>query len=116
MSELEHLRSASESIRRFVDNAEADGEAGLRSASEDISRISEQLATVGQMLSDGSLRSNKSDNIDTELQDYRANLERLRATLTVIEERLRSEREILLQKRQHLSAVGRWAANTKGIE
>lgn len=116
MPELERLRSVSESIRRFVDGVGAEADVGRRSAPEDISSISDQLAAVGQMLSDGSLRRNKSDDIDTELQGYRDNLDQLRETLTVMEERLRSKREILLQQRQHLLAVGRWAANTKSIE
>lgn len=116
MCELARLRIVSESIRSFVDKAGAAIGAGLDAAAEDVSRISEQMATVGLMLSDGRLRRGQSDGIDTALQDYCDNLYRLRATLTAMEERLGSRREILMQQRQHLSAAGRWAAHINNIE
>jgi hypothetical protein len=114
MSDLEQLQTASESIRSFVENsADVDSDHGF--TFEDVSHISEQVARIGQRLSGGSLLNNRSDNVKAGLVDYRINLERLGAAIAVIEERLRSEREGLIKQHQHLSVLGRWAANTKDI-
>jgi hypothetical protein len=94
----------------------SDIEACIRSAPEDVSRISEQLAIVGQLLADGNLVRNDRDSTKAELQAYRGNLERLRTTLAAMEGRLRARRDLLLLQRQHLSAVGEWALNTKELK
>jgi hypothetical protein len=116
MSAFEQLRTTNQLIRSFLETDIPEGSGDLEQAWDMVSEISQQINSVGALLSDGTLHEGASEDVEDQVKCYRVNIERLQTALTSIQDHLRSERDALLLRNRHLSAAGKWATNAMYIE